>query len=144
MTLLLVLLLTKVVKQNSEIQNSPDPFELMINYFDKRFEGKEKKLQDPSSKNPKTEDIFKFKHKGNRIQFEFTQKILQMVENLSSVLNNDDISEANDLCGDLTVKLKRRNKLIKMSDRSVLGWDTVAEYDADPIASDSDDGKKIS
>ena len=67
-----------------------------------------------------------------------------MVENLSSVLNNDDISKVNDLCGDLTVKLKRRNKLIKMSDRSVLGWDTVAEYDADPIASDSDDGKKIS
>ena len=51
MTLLLVLLLTKVVKQNSEIQNSPDPYELMINYFDKRFEGKEKKLQHPSSKN---------------------------------------------------------------------------------------------
>ena len=26
-------------KQNSETQDSPDPFELMINYFDKRFEG---------------------------------------------------------------------------------------------------------
>ena len=30
-----------------------------------------------------------------------------------------------------------------MADRSVLGWDAVAEYEADPIASDSDDGKKI-
>ena len=40
-------------KQNSKIQNSPDPFELMINYFDKRFEGIEKKLQHPSNKNPK-------------------------------------------------------------------------------------------
>ena len=58
-------------KQNSEIQDSPDPFELMINYFDKRFEGIEKKLQHPSNKNPKIEDTFKFKHKGNRIQFEF-------------------------------------------------------------------------
>ena len=112
----------------------------MINYFDKRFEGIEKKLQHPSNKNPKIEDTFKFKHKGNRIQFEFNQQILQIVENLSSALNNDDISEANDLCGDLTAKLKRRNKLIKMADRSVLGWDTVAEYEADPIASD---GKKI-
>ena len=121
-------------KQNSETQDSPDPFELMINYFDKRFEGIEKKLQHPSNKNPKIEDTFKFKHKGNRIQFEFEQKILQMVENLSSALNNDDISEANDLCGNLTVNLKRRNKLIKMADRSVLGWDTVAEYEADPIA----------
>ena len=60
-----------------------------------------------------------------------------------SALNNDNPSEANDLCDDLTAKLKRRDKLIKMADRSALGWDTVAEYEADPVASDSDDGKKI-
>ena len=48
-----------------------------------------------------------------------------------------------DLCDYLTAKLKRRNKLIKMADRSVLGWDTVTEYEDDPSASDSDDGKKI-
>ena len=83
-------------KQNSEIQDSPDPFQLMINYFHKRFEGIVKKLQHPSNKNSKTEDTFKFKHKGNRIQFEFNQQLLQMVGNLSSALNNDT-SEANDL-----------------------------------------------
>ena len=77
------------------------------------------------------------------MQFEFNQQILHIVENLSSALNNDDVSEANDLRSDLTVNLKRRNKLIKIADRSVLGWDTVAEYEADSIASDSDDGKKI-
>ena len=115
----------------------------MMNYFDKRFEGIEKKLQQPSHKSAKIKNTFKFKHKGNRIQFEFNQQILQIVENLSSALNNDDTSEANDLCGDLTAKLKRRNKLIRMANRSFLGWDTVAENEADPIASDSDDGKKI-
>ena len=119
-----------------------DPFELMMNYFHKRFEGIEKKPQQPN-KQAKMEDTFKFKQKGNRIQFEFNQQILQSVQNLASALNNGDTSEANDLCDDLTAKLKRRNKLIKMADRSVLGWDTVAEYEADPIASDSDDGKKI-
>ena len=30
-----------------------------------------------------------------------------------------------------------------MADISALGWDTVVEYEADPIASNSDDGKKI-
>ena len=58
-------------------------------------------------------------------------------------MNNDDASKANNLCDDLTAKLKCRNKLIKRADRSILGWDTVAEYVADPIAGDSDDGKKI-
>ena len=61
------------------------------------------------------------------MQFEFNIQILQIVENLSSALNNDDTSKANDLCDDLRAKLKRRNKLIKMTDRSVLGCDTVAE-----------------
>ena len=91
----------------------------MMNYFDKRFEGIQKKLQQPSNKNAKMENIFKF--------------------NLSSALNNDDTSEPNNL----TAKLKRRNKSIKMADRSALSWDTVATYKADPIASDSDDGKNI-
>ena len=130
-------------KQNPKIQASPDPFELLMNYFGKRSEGIEKKLQQPSNKNVKMEDTFIFKHKGNRIQFECNQQILQIVENLSLALNNDDTSEANDLCDHLTAKFKRRNKLIKMADRSVLGWDTVAKYEADRIASDSDDGKKI-
>ena len=71
-------------KQNPEIQDSPDPLELMMNYFDKHFEGIEKKLQQPSNNIMKMEDTFKFKHKENRIQFEFNQQILQIVENLSS------------------------------------------------------------
>ena len=32
-------------KHNSENQDNMDPFELMMNYFDKRFEGIQKKLQ---------------------------------------------------------------------------------------------------
>ena len=100
----------------------------MMNYFDKRFEGIEKKLQQPLNKNPKTEDTFKFKRKGNRVQFEFNEQI--------AALNNVDSSEAHDLWDNLTAKLKRRNKLIKMADRSARGWGTAAEYEADPIASD--------
>ena len=62
----------------------------MMNYFNKRFEGIEKTLQQPSNKNVKMEDTFKFKHKRNRTQFEFNQQIVQIVENLSSALNNED------------------------------------------------------
>ena len=130
-------------KQNPEIQGNSDPFELMMNYFDKHFQGIEKKLQQPSNKIAKMEDTFKFKHKWNREQFEFNKKVLQFVQNLSSALNNDDASEASNICDDLRSKLKRRNKLIKMADRSVLVWDSDAEYEVDPIASHSDDGKKI-
>ena len=39
--------------------------------------------------------------------------------------------------------LAHRQKLIKVADRSELGWAVVAEYDADALAADSDDEKRL-
>jgi len=39
--------------------------------------------------------------------------------------------------------LKLRQKAIKLADRSEFGWSLVAEYDADELADDSDDERKI-
>lgn len=39
--------------------------------------------------------------------------------------------------------LKRRQKLIQLADTSELGWRMVAEYESNPIASDSEDEKRI-
>ena len=46
-------------RQNPEIQDYSYPFELVIHQFDKRFEGIQKKLQQPSKKLVKIEDNFK-------------------------------------------------------------------------------------
>ena len=79
-------------------------------------------MQQPSNKNAKIIGTFKLKHNGKRVQqFELNGQILQIVQKLSSALKNENTSEANDLCDDLTAKLKRRNKLIKMADRLVRG-----------------------
>ena len=39
--------------------------------------------------------------------------------------------------------LAHRQKLIKVADRSELGWAVVAEYNADALAADSDDEKRL-
>ena len=39
--------------------------------------------------------------------------------------------------------IKRRQKFIQLADVSELGWKVVTEYEANPIASDSDDEKRI-
>ena len=41
------------------------------------------------------------------------------------------------------MKLKKRNKLSKLADRSPAAWSIVQEYEQDPMASDSDDAQKI-
>ena len=74
-------------KQIPEIQENPDPFEL-INFFsipskclskyDKHFEGIEKKLQQPSNKKTKMEEILKFKQKGNTVQFQFNNIVYKL------------------------------------------------------------------
>ena len=69
----------KMRRQNPEIQDHPDSFELMLNYFDKRLDGIEKKVRQPLKESSKIEDPFKFRHKGNRVQFEFNNQILQIV-----------------------------------------------------------------
>lgn len=50
---------------------------------------------------------------------------------------------AGDLCDYFAAKLKHRNKLIKMIDRSVAGYDIVGEYKTESIAGKSEDRKKI-
>ena len=45
---------------------------------------------------------------------------------------------------DLVVKkVEKRDKLIKIADKSEFGWETVNEYMSDDVASDNEDRKRI-
>lgn len=65
-------------RKNSESQSNSDPFGLMINQFDKRYEGTEKKLQQPSNKNSKIGDTFKFNKKGTNYNMSSTRKFCKL------------------------------------------------------------------
>lgn len=60
---------------NSESQGNPNPFELMIDYFDKRFEGIEIKPQESSNKKLTIENKFNFQQKENKWEFEFNEQV---------------------------------------------------------------------
>ena len=58
-------------------------------------------------------------------------------------IDNAKIYYARDLIIACIERLKHRNKLIKIADTSDGEWDTARQYEANPIASDSDEESKI-
>ena len=61
-------------KQNPEILNSPDPFELMMSYFDKRLEGIEKSYNNHQTKTQKRSTLSNSNINGTQYNLNSTNK----------------------------------------------------------------------
>ncbi|XP_060606993.1 sodium-coupled monocarboxylate transporter 2-like [Ruditapes philippinarum] len=59
------------------------------------------------------------------------------------LIDSGEHSEALELCETAKKKIERRNKLIKLADKSPSSWLTVHEYEQDDLASDDEDLKRI-
>ena len=93
-----------------------------------------------------------FKRKGNERQYRFNESLqehlhtanvkLQEVSASSSTVSSA-LQQAQLAIEEGTRLLRLRQKAIRLADRSEFGWSFVAEYDADELADDSDDERKI-
>ena len=119
-----------------------DALSLMFNYFDRKFEGMQnsQKTEPPPTKKSEGHEI---QGKGNKQQFNFNSEISFEVNKCLFYLDKGDFDSVNNGLNLMSSKIKKRNKLIKLADRSSVDWSIVEEYEADPIASDSDDSRKI-
>ena len=129
-----------------EIAGQSDPLNFVFNYFDSRF----KEIQNQIRKNKDSEPAGKkrkiqvetFKQKGHRLQHEFNKDIM---EDLQDIIDNisDEQDPVSTSLKTVISKLKKRNESIKIADSTEGGWAVVAEYEKEPIGSDSDDCKRI-
>ena len=127
-----------------------DAFSLFRGYLDTKLDTFKRELSveqqetaENSIKRIKTNDSSKVKNKGNRIQFEFNQSIEDKVSSLDKAIVKKDLKKCSEISEDIKVLLKKRNKLIRLADKSTAGWRFADEYGSDELASDSEDDKKI-
>ena len=124
---------------------SANTMQEFMQYIDEKFEQKFGELEELNSKNVKSNKPkeSEFRYKGNRKQYEFNDQLLDDLERLKKYIKRRDDKKAKDTCNDLIKTVERRQKCIRMADKSVAGWGTVQEYLTDEVASDSEDEKKI-
>ena len=86
-----------------------------------------------------------FKKKSHEVQYRFNEDLASKFATVSSALKEAPpaIGKAATAIEEGEKLIAERNKLIRIADRSEYGWATVAEYEEDELADDSDDEKKL-
>ena len=136
----------KRTSQESEKEIEPDDaLNLMFDYFDKKFESMQaqidKNMEPPAKKyKPDGHDI---KGKGNKDQFDFNTEISFAIQECQQQISRGNIEDLSANLTSIATKLKKRNKLIKLANRSPAGWSIVQEYEQEPMGSDSNDAQKV-
>ena len=99
----------------------------------------------------------KFRKRGNEEQFNINSKVLEKITDAETALGclldkeNLQIDErevtelhaAHAAVVESKDLLKKRQKLVKLADKSESGWKVVDEYESNELAEDSEDEKKI-
>ncbi|KAH3694457.1 hypothetical protein DPMN_081897 [Dreissena polymorpha] len=85
-----------------------------------------------------------FKRKSYEEQYKSNSKILENIDLENTAIESNTIQSAKEAALIEAVKtIRQRQTLILMADTSELGWRVVNEYTTNPIASESEDEKRI-
>ena len=138
------------VEQSSESTDLASTFALFKDYFDKKLTALKRDIQDSLSnsgsiaKKLKEESKISFKFEGNKKQFYSNSGLAEKVHSASTALGKRNFEVVRGYLEELDPDIKKRNKLIRLADKSAAGWDLVNEYLSDELASGSEDEKRIS
>ena len=117
-------------KRNKEEEGQDQvlSFRELKSYFDTKFEDINKKFSVETkylAKKLKKPAVPSFNYKGNRIQHELNLNLIEDMEVLIPLIQKGSISRVTKAVKNMIEDLQKRNKLIKIADKSPVGWSTV-------------------
>ena len=86
-----------------------------------------------------------FKKKSHEMQFHFNEQVRDKLDSATAALGQTPpaVEKAKAVLKEGEKLIDARQKNIKIADRSEHGWATVAEYEEDELADNSDDEKRL-
>ena len=86
---------------------------------------------------------YQWKKEGNRKQFEIIQKFMLQTLQAKDRYRTEGIEQGETELENLVLAYKERIKMLRIADTSPHGWQTVQEYEVNPIARDEADDQKL-
>ena len=124
-----------------------DVFERFNSYLDEKVETRSSGLVSQTATETQklsgVAEAEKLKFAGNKDQFIFDSEFSGTLDEVSNLLPAKKTKKAEEKLAELSKSLKRRQKIIKLAEKSEAGWLAVKEYQTEELASDSEDTNQI-
>ena len=115
-------------------------FSMFKSYLEDKIDEKSKQL---GQKGKTEKEVVQLNYKGKQKQYEMNGNIEGIIDDISRENDRDSKNpQITALVDKAKAAIHRRQKLIKVADRSKEGWNVVEEYESDDFASDSEDEKR--
>ena len=116
-----------------------DVFNMFKSYLEVKLEEKGKHIE---GKSETDKQVGQLRFQGNQKQFEHNAKLDSVLDRIRAETDghNNAVSE---LIKEGKELIRKRQKLIRIADKSVDGWKVVDEYVSDDLASGAEDDKRL-